>query len=77
MYSRPYSFFLLLFFIIIIVLLWLDEVPFLLSLDSEIEGSVVISMSVVSDACVPPEGVERQGSENNIGVVSLMVVADP
>ena len=36
-----------------------------------------VSGSVVADHGVPPEVVEADGASHNIGVVELMVVADP
>ena len=38
---------------------------------------VCISSSVVSYTHVPPEGVKTDGGEENIRVVSLMVMANP
>ena len=64
-------------FIIIVVLSWLVDSPLLLHLDSEIEGSVVVSGSVVTNACVPPESVEAEGGAQHVGVVELVVVANP
>ena len=63
--------------IVIIVVLWLDEIPLLLSLDSGLKRSVRVSLSVVSNESVPPEVVDTDSAENNVGVVSLMVVANP
>lgn len=37
----------------------------------------MVSASVISNAHVPPEGVDRHGSKNDVRVVSLMVMADP
>ena len=38
---------------------------------------MVISSSVVSNAHVPPEAVESDGVEEDVGVVDLMVLANP
>jgi len=67
----------LLLLFIIIVVLGLDEIPLLLVLDGDLQRSVVVPLSVVADACVPPEKVQAQGTGNSVGVVGLVVVAHP
>jgi hypothetical protein len=51
--------------------------PLLLLLDSELKGTLVVAASVVADNGVPPEVVESQGAGEDVGVVQLVVVADP
>ena len=38
---------------------------------------MVISLSVVANEHVPPEGVDAKGADNNVRVVQLMVVCNP
>ena len=42
-----------------------------------LNGSVGITLSVIADACLPPERVETEGAQDNIGVVDLVVLTDP
>ena len=51
--------------ITIIIVLWLDEIPLLLSLDSDLERPVVVTSPVVANACVPPELVDQAGVEDD------------
>jgi len=46
-------------------------------LDGDIEGSVVIASAVVTDTSVPPELIGEESNSNNVGVVELVVMADP
>ena len=70
-------FFTVILITVVIVILWLDELPFLFFLDSELERSVVVASSVITNASVPPEVVHTHGAKDDIGVVKFVVVADP
>ena len=70
-------FFSVILFTVVVVILWLDKLPFLFFLDGELERSVVIASSVITNASVPPEVVHTHGAKDDIGVVQLVVVADP
>ena len=72
--ERSLFFFLL---VIIIIVLWLDEVPLLLLLDSILERSVGVSLSVVTDKSIPPEVVDTDGAANNVSVIGFVVVTNP
>ena len=66
-----------LFLLVVLLFLGLDEVPFLLTLDGNSEGSVVVASAVVANAHVPPKLVSQKGDTNHVRVVQLVVVADP
>lgn len=38
---------------------------------------MVVTSTVETDASVPPELIDCKSAENNIGVVNLVIVADP
>ena len=67
----------LLFLVVVLVFLGLDEVPLLLGLDGDFQGSVVVPLSVVAYAGLPPEAVQAQRAADDIRVVQLVVVAHP
>ena len=73
---RAYSL-LLLVFLIIIVVLGLDKVPFTLSLNSVLEGTVGIALLVGADNEVVVELVQAHGASDDESVVRFMVVRDP
>ena len=68
---------LVLFFIVVLLLRGLVLGPPLFSLLSIGQTSLVVSLSVVSNAGVPPEGVDSHRVKHYKAVVGLMVVADP
>ena len=65
------------FFVFVVFVLWLDQGPLFLCLDCEFKRSFVVSRSVVTNTHVPPEVVHSESSHEDIGVVQLVVVADP
>jgi hypothetical protein len=66
------------FFLLILVFIFrLDELPFFFLLDCELEGSVVVTSAVVTNASVPPKLVDGESAENNIRVIQLVIVANP
>jgi len=38
---------------------------------------VVVTSTVETNASIPPELVDCKGAKNNVGVVNLVIVADP
>ena len=67
----------LFFLVIIIVILWLNQIPLFLSLNGNFEGSVMVSLLIVANKCHAPEVVKSHGADDNVGVVSLVVMAHP
>ena len=65
------------FLFIVLFLFWFDQSPLFLTLDGDVKRSVVIASAVVTDTSVPPELIGQESNSNNIGVVDLVVVADP
>ena len=63
--------------LVLVFIFWLNEGPLFLLLNGEFEGSVVVTSAVVANASVPPELVDGEGHENNIGVVKLVIMANP
>jgi hypothetical protein len=51
--------------------------PFGFSLNSGFEGTMIVDSSVASNDGVPPELVDCEGTEEYIGVVHFVVVANP
>ena len=76
-FSLGRCFFTVILITVVVVILWLDELPLLFFLDGELERSVVVASSVITNASVPPEVVHTHGAQDDIGVVQFMVVADP
>ena len=74
---RGSRFFFLVVLVIVLRLNGLDLLPFNFSLDSVLERSVGVSLSVVADKSVPPELVGEESTGDGVGVVDLVVVADP
>lgn len=67
----------LFFFLVFVLVFWFNQSPLLFFLDCELKRSVGVASAVVTNAGVPPELVDREGAQNNIRVVKLVVVADP
>jgi len=62
---------------IVLLLLRLVQLPLLLALDGNWEGSVVVASAVVADTGVPPELVSEEATQQHVGVVELVIVAYP
>ena len=71
------SSFVFLIIIVVIIVLWLDKGPLLLGLNGNLKGSVVVSLLVVTDQDSVPEVVHSDGAQKDIGVIQLVVVANP
>ena len=64
-------------FVIVLNFLGLDELILLLSLDGPGERSVMVSVFVVANEASVEGLVEHKSTEDNVGVVQLVVVAEP
>jgi len=68
------SFFL---FFIFVFVFWFDQGPLFFFLNGEFKGSVMVTSAIVADTGVPPELINCERHKDNVGVVELMVVANP
>ena len=67
----------LFFLIVIIVILWFDQIPLFLSLNSNFDRSVMIPLLVIPNKGHAPEVVKAHRTYDNVGVISLVVVTHP
>merc|ERR1711957_808097 len=65
------------FLLIVFLFLGLNLLPLELSLNGMLERSVCVTLAVVTDTSVPPEGVKAEGAQHNIGVPEFVVLTDP
>merc|ERR1711871_1215714 len=75
--SGGLSAFLSVVLVIVLFFLGLNLSPLLLADLGMLEGAVFILEAVVADDHVPPELVEAEGAQDDVGVVHLVVLADP
>ena len=64
-------------FLIFVFFLGLDGIPLFLLHDRVFQRALVIAAYVVTNQCLPPEVVNEARACNHIGVVQLVVVANP